>query len=75
MPEPNFVEQLLDQALFIGMDASIDDAFIFYQMTLHWDNQFLADIVRSTIVAGQIARSSPDHEVPRLALVMRRRHL
>ena len=74
MPEPNYAEQLLDQALFIGMDASIDDAFIFYHMTLHWENQFLADIVRCTIVAGQIARSSPDHEVPRLSLIMRRRH-
>lgn len=75
MPEPNSAEQLLDQALFIGMDASISDAFIFYQMTTHWENQFLADIIRNTIVAGQIARSSPDHEVPRLALVMRRRNL
>ena len=55
--ESHNMGKLITEAIFVGYKAPVSDAFIIYLMTYNWGDQVRADIIRQTIVAGQIARS------------------
>ena len=72
---PKDVDSLLRQAVYIGSEASIQEAFICFQMTYNWRNQHLAESVRRCIVEGQVVRSAPDEMYIPPARLLRRDQL